>query len=347
VLDRFSESAETPVYIWSPHQSPASIRLHLQMIGDVDRAVTAVVRSLTVSGSEIGGILLGSVSDGNPTIVTVSDYELVTCDYSRGPFYQLSAADLKRLDDAIARRAAVAGRLQAVGFFRSHTRKELALYPDDIAICKARFSQPHQFAMLVRPGVNHPSTAGIFIWEDGAMRADSTYLEFPFSRDELTKRSMVTKVPIVSESTPQVAMSTVAPVLAPEPQDHPQEPARRAQVVAIPARSQEPQPAVARPVATSPTPVVKREPLTPAVQTAPAVTPSQPAVREAAVVSKPQPQPQLSPAPAAAPAAATANSGGTGMRARVGRCSVKVQLRTAKPSADSGPNGHGSALVAS
>jgi len=71
-------------------------------------------------------LLLGYVSPGAPAVVSFEDYELVACDYSRGPLYRLSEADMARLERAIEQRHGVPsgpGGLAVTGFFRSHTRK--------------------------------------------------------------------------------------------------------------------------------------------------------------------------------------------------------------------------------
>jgi len=140
-------------------------------------------RSLSSRGSEIGGLLVGGVSPGSPMIVSLSDYEMIMCDYSRGPLYRLSDADMGRFERAIQQRLA-AGQAVA-GFFRSHTRKGMMLNADDLTFFEQRFRDPHHLVLLVRPYATKASTAGIFIREGGKVNGESSLLEFPFRSSEL------------------------------------------------------------------------------------------------------------------------------------------------------------------
>ena len=102
----------------------------------------------------------------------------VECDYSGGPLYRLADAERARLDRAIEQR--LSAGIQAVGFYRSHTRKGLCLDADDLALFESRFREPHHIALLIRPAATKVSMAGIFIREDGKMHAEASCLEFPF-----------------------------------------------------------------------------------------------------------------------------------------------------------------------
>jgi len=104
-------------------------------------------RSIDALGSEIGGLLFGGPDPNTPTKVRIEDFELVQCDYSRGPFYRLSDADLARFDAAIERH----GGAGVAGFFRSHSRKGLTLDAEDMKVLEASFPRAMQIAVLVRP----------------------------------------------------------------------------------------------------------------------------------------------------------------------------------------------------
>lgn len=176
--ERFEpQSSATLSYTWAVPQKPLSVRFPFPLIDRLEHEAVESFRSLHSRGSEIGGLLLGRVPPKDPTAVSIEDYELVECDYSRGPLYRLSNADMGRFERAIEQRRA-AGGLAVVGFFRSHTRKGLALDADDLALFKERFADPRQVALLIRPFATKASTAGIFIWEDGAVRGEASHLEF-------------------------------------------------------------------------------------------------------------------------------------------------------------------------
>src|SRR5450759_2545533 len=182
--ERFDvQTASSPLYLWEVPQKPVSVRIPFSLIDRLEREAAENFRSLTSRGSEVGGLLVGDVAPGNPLVVSIADYELIACDYSRGPLYRLSDADVGRFEHAIQQRLA-AGRGVA-GFFRSHTRKGISLDADDLAFFQARFRDPHHVALLVRPFATKASTAGIFIWENGKVNGEASCLEFPFRSSEL------------------------------------------------------------------------------------------------------------------------------------------------------------------
>jgi len=269
-------------YLWEVEQKPVSVRIDLQVGEQIGRKAAEAVRSVTGIGSEIGGLLLGTVTAGKPILVTVEDFKLIQCDYRSGPLYRFGEADLEQFDRAVATQVSARSRLLVVGFFRSHTRKGLALDAADIQLVTARFGKPHQIALLIQPSFVRANRAGIFIWENGTMHAEATYLEFPLSSGELVRQAPVTGAAVSAggsrpvEGRPQGVRQGLA---APAP-----EASTRARVL---------------PIATP---------------------------REAEQLPAP---PRLEPAARKEPKA-----GRAGLRARVGRCSEKVELRDDHRTAD-------------
>ena len=136
--ERFEpQSSAALSYTWAVPQKPVSVRIPFALIDRLEHEAVESFRSLHSRGSEIGGFLLGYVSPGDPAAVSIEDYELVACDYSRGPLYRLSDADRALFEREIEQRRA-AGGLVVAGFFRSHTRKGLALDADDLALFKTQ-----------------------------------------------------------------------------------------------------------------------------------------------------------------------------------------------------------------
>ena len=204
--ERFDlQPASSPLYLWEVPQKPVAVRIPFSLIDRLEREAVESFRSLTSRGSEIGGLLVGDVTPGSPLVVSIADYDLISCDYSRGPLYRLSDADMGRFEQAIQQRVA-AGRGVA-GFFRSHTRKGISLDTDDLAFFQARFRDPHHVALLVRPFATKASTAGLFIWENGKVNGDASYLEFPFRSSELSA-SPVPDGPDPKAASPQLHRQT-------------------------------------------------------------------------------------------------------------------------------------------
>ena len=314
-------SSEPAYYTWEPAQKPVAVRLPLALIDRLESEAVETFRSLSSRGSEIGGLLLGSVAAGAPAIVTVADFELVPCDYSRGPLYRLSDVDLGRFEQAIEKYGTGAGS-RVVGYFRSHTRKGLSLDAEDLAFFEPRFLEPQNLVLLVRPFATKASTAGIFIRENGRIAAETSYLEFPFRSADLaaTSRGGEKSEPAspMAASGSSIGLSATAGKVQ-----------SRAQIVPIASRREiplpEPMPASqpAVPIAAerveAPAPP-KAEPVAPPVDkvTAPAPAKNAPVVNPSAplepvavppVAAEPKTKPVPVPVPVAerAPAAGSAN----------------------------------------
>jgi len=86
-----------------------------------------------------------------------------------------------------------AGKLQVVGFFRSHTRKGLALDGEDLQFLEARFRSAYSMALLVRPFATKASVGGIFLRDGGGFNSEPSALEFPFRSAQLTPSRRVTE----------------------------------------------------------------------------------------------------------------------------------------------------------
>ncbi len=273
-------------YIWQVAQKPIVVRLPLALVDRLEQQTVESFRSLTSRGSEIGGLLLGGFAQGNPATVSVEDFELVQCDYSRGPLYRLSDADMSRFDRAIEQHASGAG-LRVAGFFRSHTRKGLSLDAEDLAFFEPRFHDPHHIILLVRPFATKACTAGIFIQENGRISGDASLLEFPFRSSELgggSHRLSMDAAPSAASQLP----AAEPPVAA--------KPPVRAQIVPIAPRREMPAPEPEVKLAQPNPPAPQPAPAAPAAKIAPPAPPAPPAAR---VSPAPSPAPKVTPAPPA------------------------------------------------
>ncbi|HEY2016911.1 MAG TPA: TonB family protein, partial [Bryobacteraceae bacterium] len=303
--ERFEmQPAASPAYLWEVSQKPVSVRIPFALIDRLEGETVEAFRSLNSRGSEIGGVLFGKPSTGDLVVVSVEDYELISCDYSRGPLYRLSDADLGRFDRVISQHAA--GSLPVVGFFRSHTRKGLALDAEDMVLFETRFKDPRKIALLIRPYATKACSAGFFIWEDGKIHVDGSHLEFPFRSSLLN-----TAKPVVEDSgmiSAGLGGSALPPPSVPKN-------VMRAQIVPIASR-REPAPAVApepAPVA-APAPLAPVEkavapavPPAPVSKSVPTEAPETPAATTAEPTTKDTRPPAVAaPAPKTAPAAAAA-----------------------------------------
>ena len=273
------QDSPAPHYIWEVPQKPVSVRIPFSLIDRLERDAVDSFRSLTSKGSEIGGLLVGSVTPGSPLVVSVADYELIACDYSRGPLYRLSDADMARFERAIEQRLAAGGGI--AGFFRSQTRKGLSLDADDLAFFEARFRDPHQIALLVRPFATKASTAGIFIWEGGKIGGDASYHEFPFRSSELGAGNMVAPEVEDGKAGPATTLTPQAPKAPARGQIVPIASRREISLPAAPAPEIAPPPAPAAPeTPPAAAPVAATVAAVPAIELKPAVTEEKPGKTE-------------------------------------------------------------------
>jgi TonB family protein len=267
--ERFNTpSAPQPSYSWSVPEKPISVCFPLDIIDRLEHEAVESFRSLSSRGSEVGGILFGTIEPGSPALISVASYDPVVCDYSRGPLYRLSDIDLLRFSKVME--SGARNGLVPVGFYRSHTRKGLSMDPDDVALLDSKFSGPHGIALLIRPFATKPSLAGVFFREDGAIRTESSWLEFPCRASELAGKLAA------AQSEPVMARPAAPPAPAPKT-------TARAQIVPIASR---------REIVTPPPPL--------AVETAP--EPPEPTIEivpPPAAPTKPEPAP-AKPEPVAA-----------------------------------------------
>lgn len=269
-----AEPASRSGYTWEVPQKPVSVHLPFDLIDKLESLVVESFRSLTSRGSEIGGLLLGRAAPGSPAMVSVEDFELVACDYTRGPLYRLSDADMGRFERAIEQYSGSGPRV--VGFFRSHTRKGLSLDPEDLSFLDARFRDAHHIALLIRPFATKASTAGLFIRENGSIHTEASYHEFPFRSSQLTPSAGPPSAE-TSAAEPSASTTTSAPSAPAAPK-----PPIRGQIVPIASRRE-----------TGIAAVPASEPV---AEPVPAIESSQPAIVPPPVPA-PTPKPQAEPAP--------------------------------------------------
>ena len=311
--ERFSiPIASEPAYTWTVPQKPISVCFPLDIIDRLEHEAVESFRSLSSRGSEIGGVLFGTVEPGSPALITVVSYDPVVCDYSRGPLYRLSDIDLLRFSKVME--SGSRNGLEAVGFYRSHTRKGLSMDPDDVALLDSKFGGPTGIAVLIRPFATKPSVAGIFFRQDGSIQTENSALEFPFRGSELAGRLGA------AQSEPVMARPAAPPM--PAPKSTP-----RAQIVPIASRREittpppplvpettaelvapvlEAPPAVlveaTEPISAKPeVPVIKVELTSLVKPEPPVVKPEPPVVKPEPIVLKPEPAAAKPELPAAKP----------------------------------------------
>jgi proteasome lid subunit RPN8/RPN11 len=181
-----SPPGSSDYYLWEPAGKQISIRLNFNVVDQLLQESLQGLGAVPRRGVEVGGLLLGAVESANPRIIRIEDSVSVKCEYSTGPSYSLSDKDKQGFEAALEQNRPGPDRaLCVVGFYRSHTRKNLFLSDADLDLCARYFPNPGDVFLLVRPFVTRPSSGGFFFWEDGKIASESSCLEFTFNRKEL------------------------------------------------------------------------------------------------------------------------------------------------------------------
>ncbi len=171
-----------PYYVWEVPDK-VRIRLHFDVI---DRILPEVMRgfgALPRRGAEVGGILLGRVLEREPLTISIEEFEPLACEYLTGPSFHLSTKDRERLETMLG--LWQDRPLQVVGYFRSHTRKDLFLDERDQDVFQTYFPGLDKVVLLIKPFATRASVAGFFFRENGKLQGEATYSQFPFHRREL------------------------------------------------------------------------------------------------------------------------------------------------------------------
>jgi hypothetical protein len=213
-------------YVWEVAGKPFTIHVDFDVIDRLSMEVMRGFGAVPRRGAEVGGVLLGTIELGGKLTIRIEDFEMVPCDYKRGPSYLLTDGDTQRLAAAVGRNAASPDRrFYVVGYFRSHTREGLGLSDEDVKVFQTHFGDPSHVMLLVRPFATKSSVGAFFFEEDGVFRKESSYLEFPFRRRELgggntpTARANAGSSELTVESGPGQAEVEAVPELRAEEPD--------------------------------------------------------------------------------------------------------------------------------
>jgi len=165
--------------IWEVPGKPVSVRLSRDVVARLSMAVREGFKALPRRGLETGGLLIGTKkSDNGRVVIAVDDFEPVESEHAAGPSYLLSEADRRLLEARIAARS-VGKAASVVGFYRSHTRRDFAITPEDDLVFSQYFRNSSNVFLLIKSNESAPPTAGFVIREAGRILSTSPYRQFP------------------------------------------------------------------------------------------------------------------------------------------------------------------------
>jgi proteasome lid subunit RPN8/RPN11 len=166
---------------WGPEGSPLTVHYAVSVMEELRQAGEQGFQKIPHGGVEVGAVLLGTREAG---AVWIQEWRPIECSHARGPGFALSESDLVGLEQQLAALAAELPTLEVVGWFHTHTRSELALSGEDVAVYERCFPQPWQVALVMRLKKESAAVAGFFCREaDGTIRAEKSYEEFTVRPD--------------------------------------------------------------------------------------------------------------------------------------------------------------------
>jgi hypothetical protein len=150
---------------------------HLEAEGmaiDVSRDLAGAILAQGTRGpilrrrQEVGGILLGRVVEGDAVTVEIEGCLEVPCEHLFGASYSLSERDVGAVRAAAAEyRPGRRRGIQAVGFYRTHTRRGFAVDAEELELLSEMFPDRVGVALLVKPRLLRHGRAGLF-FRDGS-----------------------------------------------------------------------------------------------------------------------------------------------------------------------------------
>ncbi len=163
---------------WSPFRSPYAIELKLALVSKLIDEIAAAERL----GVEIGGLLIGWVTDSPAPTLRIEEFELVPRSTDTGPVYMLDPGERQYL--AGLRAGTSARGMSAIGFFRSHLRPG-PLRPSlaDRSLLSGHFKDPVYAVLLIE--AKEPRMGAFFLALNGQLSTEPAAQEFRFSEKAL------------------------------------------------------------------------------------------------------------------------------------------------------------------
>ncbi len=158
--------------------------------------------------AEVGGILLGRVTVEETITIRIEACLQIPCEHLFGPSYTLSEDEKQTLRHAVVRHGVGAETdIGVVGFYRTHTRRGLALDSDDMQLADL-FPEGADLALLIKPRFLRRSQAALFFWTEPMSAA----VKFTVSGHD--NRDLAAAQEVAALPEPEVEQADVAAPLA-------------------------------------------------------------------------------------------------------------------------------------
>jgi hypothetical protein len=161
------------------------IHLRRSVVDRLCAEVTRAFRSIPSQGMEIGGLLLGS-ADRHANSIEITDFAILVFKDRPDHRFVLSDSDRRTLEQTLANRGVMRNNpLNVVGCYRSHIGEGLSLSEEDFSLAQACCCESATVFLLIKPSSEGPSSAGLFLWEEGHIDSQFSFQEFTFDAQQL------------------------------------------------------------------------------------------------------------------------------------------------------------------
>lgn len=240
--------SEKDCFVFESRTPKLRVELDFSVVDKVASEALRGLGALPKRGIEVGGLLLGRADSLRmPGAVRIEDCVPFASEHLYGPNFQLSPKDQESFAGLVDSWYHTRNpSLYAVGIYRSNTRGELELTPEDVELLDAFFPQAHAVCLLVRPYAMQASEAAFFFRRGGAFHPGPPAQTFPFRRKDLgggaTPRGASAVTP---DRTPQPAPQA-APSQSVQPEEAENQPTAVMETVLVPDAAALPHPPAAR-----------------------------------------------------------------------------------------------------
>ncbi len=182
------------IYGWQIHKKPLSIKIPIHVVEKMQDDIRYGLGMSTPC--DVLGFLIGRLSTGYSSTVTVHDYELAGyTSESVGPGFWNN----DRLAKMIKSWTRPNSSLYVVGFFRSQSGKWPEIEKEDLKGAKRLLKRTPNVFLLIRSGLDRSYAGRLFLRPSWRAKVDEEYGEFPLNADILRAQWGATEQP--SEAT--------------------------------------------------------------------------------------------------------------------------------------------------
>ena len=151
---------------WDVPGTSAKVIYSLRLFHEIDFAVNEGYRKIPHGGIEVGGLLLGVLTQD---MVRIEAFRPIECEHASGPSLQFSERDLAELEQQLGSFAAdtALDKLEPIGWFLAHTRGPLEMTEAELKHFERFFPGPLRVTVLVKPERFQPTRFGFLVRKPG------------------------------------------------------------------------------------------------------------------------------------------------------------------------------------